>query len=84
MKQERQQRVVIVGGVLNGLVAGVSQGPDHVASSFLRRHSNLAQLPLPSHHKMSVSLNPSSALGFRSAYLLFLALVVAHGVPQDH
>jgi hypothetical protein len=83
VKRERQ-RVVIVGGVLNGLVAGVSHGSDHVASSFLRRHSNLAQLPLPSHHKMSVSLNPSSALGFRSAYLPFLVLVVAHRVPQDH
>ena len=78
VKRERQ-RVVIVGGVLNGLVTHGSS--DHVASSFMRRHSNLA---LPSHHKMSVSLNPSSALGFRSAYLPFLALVVAHRVPQDH
>ena len=63
VKRERQ-RVVIVGGVLNGLVSHHSS--DHVAGSFLRRQSNLAQPPLPSRHKMSVSLNPSSALGFRS------------------
>ena len=87
MVKRQRQRVVIVGeglGVLNGLVAGVSHGSDHVASSFLRRHSNLAQLPPTSRREMSVSLNPSSALGFRSASLLFLALIVADGVPQDH
>ena len=84
MAKRHRQRVVIVGeglGVLNGLVAGVSHGSsDHVASSFL----NLAHHPRPSRHKMSVSLNPSSALGFRSAFLPVMALIVAHGVPQDH
>jgi hypothetical protein len=80
MQKAKRQRVVIVGeglGMLNGLVAGVSHGgSDHVASSLLGRQSTLylPQHPsprLPSRQKMSVSLNPSSALGFRSASLCF-------------
>ncbi|KAF8890011.1 hypothetical protein CPB84DRAFT_1749169 [Gymnopilus junonius] len=72
MARKRDQKVVIFGeglGVLNAVAAGVSHdggsihSRDHVASTFLRP---LNRLPTPpSRHKMSVSLNPPNALGFR-------------------
>ena len=83
MPRKANQRVVILGeglGVLNDVVAGVSHGPSdggHVASAFLARHSR-SNLSLPQHPPpsaaavaarptMSVSLNPSNALGFKRA-----------------
>jgi hypothetical protein len=76
MVKKANQRVVIVGeglGMLNGMVQGVSHGSSegHVAGTFLRRHpsSTLNLLSPPPRKTMSVSLNPSSALGFRRACL---------------
>lgn len=87
MARKGNQRVVIVGeglGVLNGVVAaGVSHDGesihrrDHVASAFLSRHTHLNRIPTPppARVKMSVSLNPSNSLGFRSTFLPVSAAV---------
>jgi len=85
---QQQRRVVIVGeglGMLNGLVAGVSHGGsdingrDHVASSFFSRHTNRSSpKPHPPQNTMSVQLNPSSSLGFRSELLMHDICISAH------
>jgi len=72
VKKGRQpQKVVVVG---EGLVAGISSHgltePDHVASSCSRPGPLL--LPQPPPTKMSVSLNPSTSLGFRSILLFII------------
>ena len=71
-----QKRVVIVGetvpGGVHGLVARVShgEGGDHVATQFTTRQpNNLAPPPPTPRPKMSVSLNPPNALGFRRTLL---------------
>ena len=65
VKRGRQaQKVVVVGDSISS--HGLTE-PDHVSSSFSRRP---LLLPQP-HTKMSVSLNPSSSLGFRSILLFY-------------
>ena len=65
VKRGRQAQKVIVGDNVSS--HGLTE-PDHVSSSFSRRPS---LQPQP-HTKMSVSLNPSSSLGFRSIILLLI------------
>lgn len=93
MVKKPNQRVVIVGeglGVLNGLVAEVSHDStdglgDHVSSQFLSRHSHLlnhhilSPPPPPlTRPKMSVQLNPSNSLGFRSTHLPCVAYLIIY------
>jgi hypothetical protein len=66
VKRGRQAQKVVVGDSVSS--HGLTE-LDHVSSSFSRRPS--FQQPQP-HTKMSVSLNPSSSLGFRSTILLLL------------
>jgi len=67
-KGKQAQKVLIMG---EGLVAGVSSHGlaerEHVSGSF-SRHPSLSPQPQT---KMSVSLNPSNALGFRSIFFFY-------------
>lgn len=80
MVKKPHQRVVIVGetvpGGVHGMVAHVShgEGGDHVATQFTTRQpNNLAPPPPTPRTKMSVSLNPPNALGFRRMFLAVFA-----------
>ena len=65
VKRGRQAQKAVV--VADSVSSHGLQEPDHVFSSFSRRPS---LQPQP-HTKMSVSLNPSSSLMFRSILLLY-------------
>jgi hypothetical protein len=88
MVKKPHQRVVIVGetapGAVHGLVARVShgEGGDHVAAHFTTRQpNNLAPHPPLPRTKMSVSLNPPNALGFRR---MLLAIMDVFSADVDH
>lgn len=88
MVKKPHQRVVIVGETVpgGGLVARVShgEGGDHVATHFTSRQpNNLAPTPPPlPRAKMSVSLNPPNALGFRRMLLAIRLVFPADSGPR--